>query len=134
MKRLLMMIMLMVVVMISIVSALSGQTLPVDSRKQVMQFFRDYEWQVVAPGDTLWARVDLPKGTMAVQLLSITDSVAVEQDSLYTSGTSIASGTPGLVITKAEPVWLPTWKKTRLWIRRSAAATASKVRLIFYKM
>ena len=108
--------------------AFASPTLPVDGRKIPMQFYRDFSFQEVAPSDTTWTRINLPEGTVAVHCLSIVDSVAVSPDSTY------ATGYTGLPITKQYPLILPTVRRPVLWVRRAAAGTASKVRLIFYKM
>lgn len=135
MRKTILMMMVGVVVLLACIPALNAQTLPVDTRKKEMQFFRDYDWIEVAPADTVWAGITLPKGTMAVHIMSLADSVAVARDPLYSTATSMASGAPGLIISSfRQPVWLPTWKKTKIWVRRASADVAGKVRLIFYTM
>ncbi len=124
MRKLLMILLLMSLATFLVAAA---PTLPVDSRKVPMQHYRDFSFTEVAPSDTTWQKVQLPPGTVAVHCLSLTDSVAIAQDSTY------AATQTGLPITKEYPLILPVVRRTHLWIRRAAAGTTSKVRLIFYQ-
>ncbi|MDD3535167.1 MAG: hypothetical protein PHC50_03360 [Candidatus Cloacimonetes bacterium] len=112
----------------ALLAAQSAPTLPVDSRKIPMQIYRTYDFTEVAPTDTLWQKVPLPKGTVAVQFFSLVDSVAVRPDSTY------AASIKQLYITKDKAYTLPYVRTSHIWIRRAAKSTAAKVRLFFYIM
>lgn len=111
-----------------IVAALSAQTLPVDSRKKEMQFHRSFEClRFAAPADTTWRRVTLPSNTVEVQILAVTGAIGVRPDSLYTNNKymDVAAGIP---------LKLPVYRNTHIFVRRTAAGTASVANILFLKM
>lgn len=111
-----------------IVAALSAQTLPVDSRKKEMQFHRSFEClRYAAAADTTWRRITIPDGTVEVQILPVTGAIGVRPDSLYTNNkyVDIAAGVP---------LKLPVYRTTKIYVRRTAAGTASVANVLFLKM
>jgi hypothetical protein len=126
-KTLLMIIVGLVLVRVG-VTALQAQTLPVDSRKEVMQYHRSWEaLRFAAPADTTWRRITLPANTVEVQILPVTGSIGVRPDSTYANNKyfDIAAGVP---------LKLPAYKATKFYIRRTAAGTASVANILFLKM
>lgn len=111
-----------------IVAALSAQTLPVDSRKKEMQFHRSFEClRYAASADTTWRRITIPDGTVEVQILPVTGAIGVRPDSLYTNNkyVDIAAGVP---------LKFPVYRATKIYVRRTAAGTASVANVLFLKM
>ncbi|HRY84387.1 MAG TPA: hypothetical protein P5533_07115 [Candidatus Cloacimonadota bacterium] len=114
--------------LVGIVAALSAQTLPVDSRKKEMQFHRSFEClRYAAAADTTWRRITIPDGTVEVQILPVTGAIGVRPDSLYTNNkfVDIAAGVP---------LKLPVYRTTKIYVRRTAAGTASVANVLFLKM
>lgn len=114
--------------LVGIVAALSAQTLPVDSRKKEMQFHRSFEClRYAASADTTWRRITIPDGTVEVQILPVTGAIGVRPDSLYTNNkyVDIAAGVP---------LKLPVYRTTKIFVRRTAAGTASVANILFLKM
>lgn len=117
-----------VMLLAGIVAALSAQTLPVDSRKKEMQFHRSFEClRYAASADTTWRRITIPDGTVEVQILPVTGAIGVRPDSLYTNNkyVDIAAGVP---------LKLPVYRTTKIYVRRTAAGTASVANVLFLKM
>ena len=116
------------ILLVGIVAALSAQTLPVDSRKKEMQFHRSFEClRYAAAADTTWRRITIPDGTVEVQILPVTGAIGVRPDSLYTNNkyVDIAAGVP---------LKLPVYRTTKIYVRRTAAGTASVANVLFLKM
>lgn len=114
--------------LVGIVAALSAQTLPVDSRKKEMQFHRSFGClRYAASADTTWRRITIPDGTVEVQILPVTGAIGVRPDSLYTNNkyVDIAAGVP---------LKLPVYRTTKIFVRRTAAGTASVANILFLKM
>ncbi len=119
---------LVMVIAILIVTNLTAQTLPVDSRRIPMQQAKTFEVLKYSPAaDTTWHRITLRTNTVEVVILPITGNVDVRTDSLYTNNYFFG-------ITAGVPLKMPTYKGTKFYIRRTAAATASVANIIFYKM
>ena len=114
-------------------SILVEQTLPLDSRRQIMQFERNYELlKFNPPADTLWRAVAVPPRTTSITILAGTGSLGVAEDSLYVvSGVGYARY---VNIPTNVPVTLPAIGKTKIWIRRTASGTASIANIIYRKM
>lgn len=111
-----------------LIAALSAQTLPVDSRKKEMQFHRSFEpLRYAAAADTTWRKITLPAGTVEVLILPLTGSIGVRPDSLYTNNKYFD-------ITAGVPLKLPVYKATKIYVRRTAAGTASVANIMFLKM
>ncbi len=128
MKKALLFIIVAAILMVVIVSALQGQTLPVDSRRKEMQFHRSFEClRFAAPADTTWRRVTLPSNTVEMQILAVTGAIGVRPDSLYTNNKymDVAAGIP---------LKLPVYRNTHIFVRRTAAGTASVANILFLKM
>jgi hypothetical protein len=116
------------ILLVGIVAAFSAQTLPVDSRKKEMQFHRSFEClRYAAAADTTWRRITIPDGTVEVQILPVTGAIGVRPDSLYTNNkyVDIAAGVP---------LKLPVYRTTKIYVRRTAAGTASVANVLFLKM
>ena len=116
------------ILLVGIVAAISAQTLPVDSRKKEMQFHRSFEClRYAAAADTTWRRITIPDGTVEVQILPVTGAIGVRPDSLYTNNkyVDIAAGVP---------LKLPVYRTTKIYVRRTAAGTASVANVLFLKM
>lgn len=128
MKKTIMMIIVGLMLIAVAVTVLQAQTLPVDSRKEVMQFHRNWEaLRFAAPADTTWRRITLPANTVEVLILPVTGSIGVRPDSTYTNNKYFD-------ITTGVPIKLPAYKQTKFYIRRTAAGTASVANILFLKM
>ena len=128
MKKTLLMIIIGLMLIAVAVTTLHAQTLPVDSRKEVMQFHRNWEaLRFAAPADTTWRRITLPANTVEVLIMPVTGSIGVRPDSTYTNNKyfDIAAGVP---------IKLPVYKQTKFYVRRTAAGTASVANILFLKM
>lgn len=128
MKKALLFIIVAAILLVGIVAALQGQTLPVDSRRKEMQFHRSFEpLRYAAPADTTWRRITIPDGTVEIQILPVTGAIGVRPDSLYTNNkyVDIAAGIP---------LKLPVYRTTKIYVRRTAAGTASVANILFLKM
>ncbi len=128
MKKTLLMIIVGLMLIAVAVTTLHAQTLPVDSRKEVMQFHRNWEaLRFAAPADTTWRRITLPANTVEVLILPVTGSIGVRPDSTYTNNKYFD-------ITTGVPIKLPAYKQTKFYVRRTAAGTASVANILFLKM
>ena len=127
MKKTLIVVIVGLLLAAGLITTLVAQTLPVDSRKKEMQFHRSFDAQrVAAPADTLWRKVVIPPGTVELQVLPVTGAVGVRADSLYNKNyVDVAVGVP---------IKFPVYRKSEVYIRRTAAGTASVANLIFLKM
>lgn len=115
------------------ISAVSAQTLPVDTRKIPMQFSKTFSTaRYTLSADTLYNKITLPSNCVEVVILAETGSVQVCPDSTYI--TTSAYPKNYATITAGLPMKLPTYKGTKFYVRRAASGTASVVNLIFYKM
>lgn len=112
---------------------LAAQVLPVDSRRKVMQFERNYELlKYGPPADTLWRSVAVPPRTTSITILPGTGAIGIAQDSLY-----VVSGvgyTKYVNLPANTAYTLPAIGVSKIWLRRSAAGTASIANIIFRKM
>jgi len=122
------MIVLIVMAITLVMTTLFAQTLPVDSRKKEMQFHKSFACLRYAPAaDTTWRRITIPSGTMEVQILPVTGAIGVRPDSLYTNNSYID-------IAAGVPLKLPVYRTTMIYVRRTAAGTASVANILFLKM
>jgi hypothetical protein len=124
---------ILLVLVLVLAAALAAQTLPLDSRRRVMQFERSYELLTYAPtADTLWHSVTVPARTTSITLVGTTGSLGVAMDSLYVVK---AVGYKKYVTLPKDAAWnLPAIGLTKIWVRRAAAGTASVANIIFKKM
>ena len=130
MKTLRFVIMCLLLTAILVVS-LSAQTLPVDSRKKEMQFFRDWSAQRYSPAaDTLWHKITLPDRCMEVWAIADSGSIAISPDSLYYTSTN----KPYAWIQPGVPFKLPTYRKSFIWVKRASSAVSTHLNLIFKRM
>ncbi len=116
------------ILLTGIIAALNAQTLPVDSRRKEMQFHRSFEpLRYAAAADTTWRRITIPDGTVEVLILPVTGAIGVRPDSLYTNNKYID-------IAAGVPLKLPVYRTTKIYVRRTAAGTASVANILFLKM
>lgn len=114
-----------------LVVSLSAQTLPVDSRKKEMQFFRDWSAQRYSPAaDTLWHKITLPDRCVEVWAIADSGAIAISPDSLYYASTN----KPYAWISAGVPFKLPTVRKTEIWVKRASSAASTHLNLIFKRM
>lgn len=113
--------------------ALAAQTLPLDSRRKEMQFARSFTPLRYAPAaDTLWRSLTLPARTVEVVIIGGTGSLGVGLDSLYVVGTV---GHKAYVDIPAGAAFsFPAIGLAKIWIRRTAAGTASIANIIYKRM
>lgn len=124
MKKLLLILLTCIILMMT----LAAQTLPVDSRKVPMQFNKSFEClRYAAAADTTWRRITIPSGTMEMTILPVTGAIGVRPDSLYTNNKYID-------IAAGIPMKLPVYHNTKIYVRRTAAGTASVANILFLKM
>jgi len=113
-----------------LVVSLAAQTLPVDSRKKEMQFFRDWSAQRYSPAaDTLWHKITLPDRCMEVWAIADSGSIAISPDSLY-----YATAKPYAWIQPGVPFKLPTYKQGVIWVKRASSTVSTHLNLIFMRM
>jgi len=124
---------ILLVLVLVLAAVLAAQTLPLDSRRKTMQFERSYELLTYAPtADTLWHSVTVPARTTSITIIGATGSLGVAEDSLYVVK---AVGYKKYVTLPKDAAWnLPAIGLTKIWIRRTAAGTASVANIIFKKM
>lgn len=114
-----------------LVVSLSAQTLPVDSRKKEMQFFRDWSAQRYSPAaDTLWHKITLPDRCVEVWAIADSGAIAISPDSLYYDSTN----KPYAWISAGVPFALPTVRKTEIWVKRASSAVSTHLNLIYKRM
>lgn len=133
MKKALLFIIVAAILLVGVVSALQGQTLPVDSRRKEMQFHRSYSLGLYSPSaDTLYNRITLPSRTMEVTITAETGAIQVAVDSTYVTTSAFPKNY--VTIATGTTLKLPTYRAQYLWIRRAVAGTASKAHVVFLKM
>lgn len=124
---------ILLVLVLVLAAALAAQTLPLDSRRKVMQFERSYELLKYAPpADTTWHEIAVPARTTSITIIGATGSLGVAEDSLY-----VVKGvgyTNYVDLPHGAAFTLPAIGLEKIWIRRTAAGTASVANLIFRKM
>lgn len=131
MKKALLFIIVAAILLVGIVAALQGQTLPVDSRRKEMQFFRDWSAQRYSPAaDTLWHKITMPDRCVEVWAIADSGAIAISPDSLYYASTN----KPYAWISAGVPFALPTVRKTEIWVKRGSAAVSTHLNLIFKRM
>lgn len=124
---------ILLVLVLILAAALAAQTLPLDSRRKIMQFERSYELLKYAPpADTTWHEIAVPARTTSITIIGATGSLGVAEDSLY-----VVKGvgyTNYVDLPHGAAFTLPAIGLEKIWIRRTAAGTASVANLIFRKM
>lgn len=124
---------ILLVLILVLAAALAAQTLPLDSRRKIMQFERSYELLKYAPpADTTWHEIAVPARTTSITIIGATGSLGVAEDSLY-----VVKGvgyTNYVDLPHGAAFTLPAIGLEKIWIRRTAAGTASVANLIFRKM
>lgn len=124
---------ILLVLVLVLAAALAAQTLPLDSRRKIMQFERSYELLKYAPpADTTWHEIAVPARTTSITIIGATGSLGVAEDSLY-----VVKGvgyTNYVDLPHGAAFTLPAIGLEKIWIRRTAAGTASVANLIFRKM
>lgn len=124
---------ILLVLVLVLAAALAAQTLPLDTRRKVMQFERSYELLKYAPpADTTWHEIAVPARTTSITIIGATGSLGVAEDSLY-----VVKGvgyTNYVDLPHGAAFTLPAIGLEKIWIRRTAAGTASVANLIFRKM
>lgn len=124
---------ILLVLVLILAAALAAQTLPLDTRRKVMQFERSYELLKYAPpADTTWHEIAVPARTTSITIIGATGSLGVAEDSLY-----VVKGvgyTNYVDLPHGAAFTLPAIGLEKIWIRRTAAGTASVANLIFRKM
>lgn len=124
---------ILLVLVLVLAAALAAQTLPLDSRRKTMQFERSYELLKYAPpADTTWHEIAVPARTTSITIIGATGSLGVAEDSLY-----VVKGvgyTNYVDLPHSTAFTLPAIGLEKIWIRRTAAGTASVANLIFRKM
>lgn len=124
---------ILLVLILVLAAALAAQTLPLDSRRKIMQFERSYELLKYAPpADTTWHEITVPARTTSITIIGATGSLGVAEDSLY-----VVKGvgyTNYVDLPHGAAFTLPAIGLEKIWIRRTAAATASIANIIFRKM
>jgi len=124
---------LFITLILALVVILAAQTLPVDSRRKVMQFERNFELlKYGPPADTLWRSVPVPPRTSSITILPATGAIGIAQDSLYAVSGVAYSKYINLPANTAYT--LPAIGVSKIWLRRSAAGTASIANIVFRKM
>lgn len=124
MKKLLLILLTCIILMMT----LAAQTLPVDSRKIPMQFNKSFGTLRVSPAaDAWWDTVTLPANTVEVLILPVTGSIDVCADSVNVGQNYIG-------IAAGIPMKLPVYHNTKIYVRRTAAGTASVANILFLKM
>lgn len=128
---------ILLVLILVLAAALAAQTLPLDSRRKIMQFERSYELLKYAPpADTTWHEIAVPARTTSITIIGATGSLGVAEDSLYVvAGTDPVQGYKAYVdLPHSVAFTLPAIGLEKIWIRRTASGTASVANLIFRKM
>lgn len=124
---------ILLVLVLVLAAALAAQTLPLDSRRKIMQFERSYELLKYAPpADTTWHEIAVPARTTSITIIGATGSLGVAEDSLY-----VVKGvgyTNYVDLPHGAAFTLPAIGLEKIWIRRTAAGTASVANIIFKKM
>jgi len=124
---------ILLVLILVLAAALAAQTLPLDSRRKIMQFERSYELLKYAPpADTTWHEITVPARTTSITIIGATGSLGVAEDSLY-----VVKGvgyTNYVDLPHGAAFTLPAIGLEKIWIRRTAAGTASVANIIFRKM
>lgn len=126
-----------IVLGLALILVLVAQTLPLDSRRKIMQFERSYELLKYSPtADTTWHAIAVPARTTSITIIGATGSLGVAEDSLYVvAGTSPVQGYNAYVdLPHGAAFTLPAIGLEKIWIRRTAAGTASVANIIFRKM
>lgn len=106
---------------------LMAQTLPLDSRRKVMQFTSDPYFLKVAPADTTLTTVYVPQGAIEMTIVPSGDmQISKEKD--YKRG-----GKADNIITlySKVPLTIPVMSLDSLYVRRAAAATAVTANIVF---
>lgn len=124
---------ILLVLILVLAAALAAQTLPLDSRRKIMQFERSYELLKYAPpADTTWHEITVPARTTSITIIGATGSLGVAEDSLY-----VVEGVgykDYVDLPHGAAFTLPAIGLEKIWIRRTAAGTASVANIIFRKM
>ncbi len=122
-----------IVLGLALILVLVAQTLPLDSRRKIMQFERSYELLKYSPtADTTWHAIAVPARTTSITIIGATGSLGVAEDSLY-----VVKGvgyTNYVDLPHSVAFTFPAIGLEKIWIRRTAAGTASVANLIFRKM
>lgn len=124
---------ILLVLILVLAAALAAQTLPLDSRRKIMQFERSYELLKYAPpADTTWHEIAVPARTTSITIIGATGSLGIAEDSLYVVK---GIGYKDYVdLPHGAAFTLPAIGLEKIWIRRTAAGTASVANIIFRKM
>lgn len=124
---------ILLVLVLVLAAALAAQTLPLDSRRKTMQFERSYELLKYAPpADTTWHGIVVPARTTSITILGATGSLGLAQDSLYV--VAAKAYTKYVDLPHSTAFTFPAIGLAKIWIRRTAAGTASVANIIFRKM
>lgn len=116
---------IMVVLLVGIL--LMAQTLPLDSRRKVMQFSSDPYFVKVAPADTTLTKVDVPNGAIEMTIVPSADMQISKEKDYKRAGKA-----DNIINLYAKvPVTIPVMSVDSLFVRRASAATAVDANIIF---
>lgn len=131
---------LLIVLAVILATTLVAQALSLDSRKVPIQMADNWDSITIeCSADTLYNRVLVPSYATEAWIVSVTGSVDVCKDSLYTRIVKdTVNGLPPRLryarIAAGTPFTLPLKTHTKFYVRRAAAGTATTVYIIWRKL